>query len=54
MDDKFCKQRAKAVRDLADKADPFIKKRLLALAKHYERRVTGAKEPEEGPERRPE
>jgi hypothetical protein len=54
MDDEFCKQRAKAVRDLAEKADPFIKKRLLDLAKHYERRVTGANETEARPERQPE
>jgi hypothetical protein len=38
MDDEFCRERARAVRELADKADPFIKKRLLELAKHYERR----------------
>jgi hypothetical protein len=54
MDDEFCKQRAKAVRELADKADPFIKKRLLELARHYERRVTGAKETEPRPERQSE
>jgi len=54
MDDEFCRQRSKAVRELADKADPFIKKRLLELAKHYERRITGAKEIEERPERQPE
>lgn len=40
MDDEFCKQRAKAVRELAEKADPFIKKRLLELARHYERRAS--------------
>jgi len=50
MDDEFCKQRAKAVRELAEKADPFIKKRLLELAMHYERRVTRAKETEARPE----
>ena len=54
MDDEFCKQRAKAVRELAEKADPFIKKRLLELARHYERRVTGAKETEARPERQSE
>jgi hypothetical protein len=37
MDDEFCRERAKAVRELADKADPFIKTRLLELARHYER-----------------
>jgi hypothetical protein len=37
LDEEFKKQRAKTVRDLADKAaDPFIKKRLQALAARYE------------------
>jgi hypothetical protein len=36
LDDQFRKQRAKLVRDLADKADPFIKSRLLDLAARYE------------------
>jgi hypothetical protein len=45
MDDEFCRKQAKTVRDLAEKADPFIKKRLLELADHYERRISiGAKE----------
>ena len=53
MDEEFCKQRAKTVRELADKADPFIKKRLLELARHYERRVS-VKETEAIPEQQPE
>jgi len=36
MNEEFFKDRAKTVRDIADKADPFIKKRLLALAARYE------------------
>jgi len=36
MDDDFNKERAILVRDLADKADPFTKKRLIDLAKRYE------------------
>jgi hypothetical protein len=45
MDDEFCLKQAKTVRDLAEKADPLIKKRLLKLAEHYERRISiGAKE----------
>jgi hypothetical protein len=37
LDEEFRKHRAKAVRDLADKAaDPFIKGRLQALAERYE------------------
>jgi hypothetical protein len=37
LDQEFKKQRARNVRDLADKAaDPFIKKRLQDLAARYE------------------
>ena len=37
LDEQFKKQRAKTVRELADKAaDPFIKKRLHDLAVRYE------------------
>jgi hypothetical protein len=33
---KFIEERIKLVRSLAEKADPFIKPRLLALAERYE------------------
>ena len=37
LDQEFKKQRARTVRDLAEKAtDPFIKRRLLDLASRYE------------------
>jgi hypothetical protein len=37
LDDAFKKQRAQTVRELAEKAnDPFIKGRLLNLAKRYD------------------
>jgi hypothetical protein len=36
LDDEFKKQRAQTVRDLAEKADPFIKRRLLDIAARYE------------------
>ena len=37
MDEEFKKQRARTVRDLAERAaDPFIKGRLLDLASRYE------------------
>ncbi|MCC8942042.1 hypothetical protein H8A97_40305 [Bradyrhizobium sp. Arg62] len=39
MDDDFCRERARTVRELAQQADPFIKKRLLQLAADYERRL---------------
>lgn len=36
MNDQFYKERAKVVREIAGKADPFIKKRLLDLANRYD------------------
>ncbi|QDW38934.1 hypothetical protein FFI89_018345 [Bradyrhizobium sp. KBS0727] len=37
LDEQFKKERARAVRDLAEKAnDPFIKARLLDLVSRYE------------------
>lgn len=36
LDDEFKQGRARLVRDLAEKADPFIKRRLLELAGRYE------------------
>ena len=39
MDGDFCKERAKAVRAIAEMADPLVKRRLLELAAHYERRA---------------
>lgn len=41
MDDEFCRERARTVRALAERADPLIKRRLLQLASHYERRIAG-------------
>ncbi|WP_161491821.1 hypothetical protein [Bradyrhizobium centrolobii] len=39
MDEEFCRERLRTVQELAEKADPFIKKRLMDLARHYERRI---------------
>lgn len=39
MEEDFLEQRVKLVRDLASRADPFIKKRLLSLADNYDRRI---------------
>lgn len=45
MDEEFCRERLRTVKELAEQADPFIKKRLMDLARHYERRLAiGAKE----------
>jgi hypothetical protein len=38
LDDEFNEQRAKILRELAEQADPFIKKRLLNLVQRYEPR----------------
>jgi hypothetical protein len=37
MDEDFLRDRALYIRSLADKADPFIRKRLLNLAAAYEK-----------------
>jgi len=39
MDSEFLKQRAAHCRFLAEKADPFIKRRLLDLATSYDARL---------------
>jgi hypothetical protein len=39
MDSEFIRQRAAHCRSLAEKADPFIKRRLLDLATKYEASV---------------
>lgn len=39
---KFIQERIVLVRSLAEKADPFIKPRLLALAARYERQLSSA------------
>jgi len=36
MDDRFYRDRARVLRELADEADPLIKRRLLRLAKNYD------------------
>ena len=39
MDDEFLKQRVRLIRELANKADPFIKRRLMDLARDYDARL---------------
>ena len=39
MDEAFMKERALHIRTLAEKADPFIKRRFLDLAASYESRL---------------
>lgn len=47
MDEEFCRERLRTVKELAEKADPFIKRRLLELAGHYERRINENTRPPE-------
>ena len=39
MDGEFLRKRAGQVRELAEKADPFTKRRLIILADDYEKRL---------------
>jgi hypothetical protein len=39
MNDEYFKEQAQRVRSLAHKADPFTKKRLLALAETYDAKL---------------
>ena len=39
MNDAYFREQSHRVRAIADKADPFTKKRLLALAESYEARI---------------
>jgi hypothetical protein len=40
MNDDFYKERARQVRAMAERADPFIKRRLLDLANRYDNNTT--------------
>jgi hypothetical protein len=42
MEEEFLKERVRLIRDLADKADPFIKRRLMDLANNYDARLARA------------
>jgi hypothetical protein len=41
MDQEFYRQQAQRVRDLAERADPFTRKRLLDLADSYDVKAGG-------------
>ncbi|WP_201760140.1 hypothetical protein [Bradyrhizobium sp. AC87j1] len=38
-DANFLREQLALIRELAEQADPYIRKRLLALAEKYERRI---------------
>ncbi|HMM87590.1 hypothetical protein [Bradyrhizobium sp.] len=43
MDERFYRDRARVLRELATEADPFIRKRLLRLASSYDDMTAGQK-----------
>ena len=51
MDEQFCRQQLKTLRELTKTADPFIKQRLIKLAIRYEKELIIAKAKEEEPAR---
>lgn len=51
MDEEFCRERLRTVKELAEQADPFIKRRLMELARHYERRIAICAKETQGPGR---
>ncbi|MBB4391771.1 hypothetical protein [Bradyrhizobium sp. ERR14] len=47
-DGKFLEEQLALIRELAEQADPYIRKRLLALAEKYERRLADQKRAMQG------
>jgi len=45
METQYFREQAQRVRDIAEKADPFTKKRLLTLAEYYEARALESPRP---------
>ncbi|WP_038959614.1 hypothetical protein [Bradyrhizobium japonicum] len=41
MDEDFCREQAQRLRALAERADPFTRRRLLALVSRYDANVGG-------------
>ena len=41
MDEDFCREQVERIRTLAERADPFTRRRLLALVGRYEAKVGG-------------
>lgn len=42
MDENFCREQVERIRTLAERADPFTKRRLLALLGRYEAKLGGS------------
>lgn len=45
METQYFREQAQRVRELAEKADSFTKKRLLTLAEHYDARAVESSRP---------
>jgi hypothetical protein len=41
MDEDFCREQAQRIRGLAERADPFTRRRLLALVGRYDAQAGG-------------
>jgi hypothetical protein len=49
MDERFYRDRARVLRELANEADPLIKRRLLRLANNYDGLTTSRDQAEKTP-----
>ena len=49
MDERFYRDRARVLRELANEADPMIKRRLLRLANNYDGVTTSGDQAEKKP-----
>ena len=49
MDERFYRDRARVLRELANEADPLIKRRLLLLANNYDGVTTSGDQAEKKP-----
>ena len=49
MDERFYRDRARVLRELANEADPLIKRRLLRLANNYDGLTTSRDQAEKKP-----
>jgi hypothetical protein len=48
-DTNFLREQLTLIRELAEQADPYIRKRLIALAEKYERRLAEQSRNAQGP-----
>ncbi|MCK1718297.1 hypothetical protein [Bradyrhizobium sp. 141] len=51
MDEDFCREQVQRIRALAERADPFTRRRLLALVGRYDAKPSGPSRPSRVAER---